>query len=199
MIMKRVCFGLFCVLFAIIATANPTIGQEKAAICAGCHGPQGISINPEWPNLAGQHAAYLAKQLHDYKAGGPRDAAIMTPMVVSLSDKDINDIAEFYASLPLPNSKTSSTDLVRGETLYRQGDLNKHITACIACHGPTGTGNAQAGFPALSKQQPVYTLLQLLAFKNKTRHNDTNAIMQNISAHMDHDDMKAVADYIAQL
>lgn len=79
------------------------------------------------------------------------------------------------------------------------GDYAKQITACIACHGPKGTGNAQAGFPALSGQHAQYTILQLELFKDKKRSNDLNGIMRDISAHMSTDDMAAVAYYIQGL
>ncbi len=197
--MKRLLFALLCTLFSLHTIANPQAGQEKSAICAGCHGSQGVSMNPDWPNLAGQHATYLAKQLRDYKDASTRNAAIMTPMVMQLSPDDISNIAEFYASLPLPKGNTPEKYLARGEDLYRRGDLTKHITACIACHGPQGTGNAQAGFPVLAGQQPTYTIQQLLAFKNKTRLNDLNSIMRDISARMNHEDMEAVAYYLAGL
>lgn len=197
--MKHLLFGLLCALFSLQTTANPQAGQEKSIICAGCHGAQGMSVNPEWPTLAGQHAPYLAKQLRDYKAASSRNAAMMTPMVMQLSDADINDIAEFYASLPLPKGKPSKKYVDRGEELYRRGDLTKHITACIACHGPQGTGNAQAGFPVLAGQQPAYTVLQLLAFKKKARSNDLNSIMRDISGRMNQEDMEAVANYLMGL
>ena len=197
--MKRLLFGLLCILFSMPMMANPQAGEEKAAVCAGCHGPKGISINPEWPNLAGQHATYLAKQLHDYKDASTRNAPLMTQMVMLLNPEDMLNIAEFYASLPASTGTTPEKYLARGETLYRRGDLTKHITACIACHGPQGTGNAQAGFPSLAGQQPAYTIQQLMAFKNKTRLNDLNSIMRDISARMNQEDMEAVAWYLTGL
>ena len=187
---------LFLFIFALFSV-NTEAGQEKTAMCAGCHGVQGVSLNPDWPNLAGQHASYLAKQLRDYKDGNARNAAIMTPMVMQLSDEDIKEIAAFYASLPLPVDKTSEKKQTRGEELYRRGDLDKHITACITCHGPQGTGNAQAGFPVIAGQQPGYTVQQLLAFKDKLRKNDLNSIMRDISGRMSREDMEAVANYLA--
>ncbi len=198
-IMKDLLFGLLLALFIFPLQALPLAGQDKTAICAGCHGAQGISMNPDWPNLAGQHATYLAKQLRDYQQATTRNAPIMTQLVMQLSQEDINDIAEYYASLPLVKGKTPKKYLARGEELYRRGDLTQHITACIACHGPQGTGNAQAGFPVLSGQQPAYTVQQLMAFKHKTRHNDLNSIMQDISARMSHEDMEAVAFYLLSL
>ena len=83
--------------------------------------------------------------------------------------------------------------------MYRGGDFNKHITACIACHGPKGTGNAQAGFPSISGQHAAYTIQQLQDFKEGKRKNDLNSIMRDISARMSIEDMEAVANYIAGL
>ncbi len=197
--MKRLLCGLLCALFSLNATASLKAGQAKSAMCAGCHGAQGISINPAWPSLAGQHAGYLAKQLLDYKNATQRNAAIMTSLVASLSPEDIQDLAEFYASLPAPAGNTPEKYKTRGEELYRRGDLDQHITACIACHGPQAQGNAQAGFPALSGQQPDYTVQQLLAFKDKSRKNDLNSIMRDITARMNREDMEAVANYLAGL
>ena len=71
-------------------------GRGKAAICAACHGPTGISGNPLWPNLAGQKEAYLVKQIKAFKDGDRTDPT-MAPMVAALSDTDIDDLAAFYA------------------------------------------------------------------------------------------------------
>ncbi len=190
--------GLFCTL-ASHATENPAGEMKKTETCAGCHGPQGVSTNPEWPNLAGQHASYTIKQLQDYKKGEARSAPLMTAIAASLSDSDLNELATFYAQQPPAESYASQEYVKRGEELYRGGDFKKHITACIACHGPKGSGNAEAGFPLLSGQHAAYTLQTLLAFKEHKRKNDLNAIMRDITAKMDEEDMKAVASYIEGL
>jgi len=80
------------------ADGNAAAGKEKAGVCAGCHGPDGISTNPLWPNLAGQHAPYLAKQMRDFR-DGKRNDPLMAPMSVGLSDQDIKNLAAYYASL----------------------------------------------------------------------------------------------------
>ncbi len=72
-------------------------GKTKAVVCSACHGVDGNSINPLWPNLAGQHAAYLAKQMKDFRSGARKDP-VMAPMAMPLSDADIDDLAAFYAS-----------------------------------------------------------------------------------------------------
>ena len=198
--MKKVIFLLaLCNSFTLFAASDAQNGQEKSVICAACHGPKGISINPSWPNLAGQHATYLIKQLQNFKEKKGRDDPTMAPMVASLSEQDIADLAAFYAALPPPEGSPAKQVSTRGEQLYRSGDMDQHITACIACHGPKGTGNAQAGFPLLSGQQSDYTVLQLKAFKAGKRSNDLNSIMRDICGRMSTDDMEAVANYIAGL
>ena len=198
--MKKIAFLLaLCSTIAAFAGGDYQAGQEKSTVCAACHGPKGVSVNPAWPSLAGQHAAYLVKQLHDFKNTQSRDAPTMAPLVTNLSDQDMRDLAFFYASQPLPEGITPPKYLKRGEQLYRGGDFSKHITACIACHGPAGKGNAQANFPALSGQQAIYTAQQLQAFKDHKRNNDLNSIMRDISSRMSSDDMQAVANYVAGL
>lgn len=198
--MKKLALSLIlCFPLVIHAQENPSKGQDLAQVCAACHGQQGISPSPEWPNLAGQHQQYLVKQLKDMKEGKVRIAPTMTAMIAHLNEQDMNDLASFYAKMPLAEGSTPKKYLQRGEQLYRGGDFNKHITACIACHGPKGTGNAPAGFPVLSGQKAQYTVMQLQAFKDGKRTNDLNHIMQDISARMTQDDMEAVAHYIEGL
>ncbi|KTC97324.1 cytochrome c4 [Legionella geestiana] len=174
-------------------------GLEKSATCVACHGPAGISPNPLWPNLAGQHAPYLLKQMQDMKAGKTRNVPVMTAILANLSDEDLTDLAAYYASLPHPIGKTPKAAIAPGERLYRGGNFERHITACIACHGPGGLGNSEAGFPVISGQNAAYTAQQLADFRDKKRANDYNAIMRDISARMTQEDMNAISAYVAGL
>lgn len=192
----------FLCLFAInpaFATDNAKALQDKAVVCSACHGADGKSNNASWPNLAGQHAPYLIKQLNDFKQAKTRDNPVMSPILAQLNQDDIVALAAFYAAKPRAHGQTSPRYQQRGEQLYRHGDFTKHITACIACHGPHGTGNAQAGFPSLAGQQVDYTRQQLQAFHDKKRTNDPNHIMQDITARMSPEDMIAIAHYLAGL
>ena len=84
------------------AAGNAQAGAEKAAVCAACHGQNGISGNPLWPNLAGQQEQYLAKQIKSFRDGERSDVS-MQPFVANLTDQDIEDLAAHYASLsPCP-------------------------------------------------------------------------------------------------
>lgn len=181
------------------AAGDLAAGEKKSVVCSACHGAQGVSSNPQWPNLAGQHAGYLIKQIQDYQRGHDRVGVVMTPMVSGLTPQDVNDLAEFYQNQPVPKGVTPQQYLKRGEQLYRGGDFEQHITACIACHGPKGNGNAQAGFPVLAGQHPEYLILQMQQFKDGQRRNDLNAMMRDISKRMSADDMAAVAYYITGL
>jgi cytochrome c553 len=198
--MKKMVFvlALFCSI-ALHAANSIITPPAKAALCIACHGPMGNSTNPQWPNIAGQHSSYIYKQLLDYKKRTARSSATMNAIVATLSDEEMRELANFYAAQPIAEGQTPEKYLKRGEQLYRGGDFDKHITACIACHGPRGTGNAQAGFPSLSGQNAPYLITQLQEFKDKKRQNDLNGIMRDICTRMDLEDMENVAYYIQGL
>jgi cytochrome c553 len=87
--------------FALVSTVtfaegNPETGQEKAKVCEACHGTDGNSIEPIYPNLAGQHESYLIKSLSDYRSGARRNA-LMNSFAAALSNQDIEDLAAWYA------------------------------------------------------------------------------------------------------
>jgi len=73
-------------------------GKARASACFGCHGPQGISTMPNYPNLAGQKEQYLVSAINNYRTGGRNDPT-MKAMVASLNDADVANIAAFYSSL----------------------------------------------------------------------------------------------------
>jgi cytochrome c553 len=81
-----------------VVAADAAAGKAKAASCAACHGPTGISPMGLYPNLAGQKAQYLVKQIKDFRSGARKDPT-MKAMVGSLSDDDIANISAFYAGL----------------------------------------------------------------------------------------------------
>lgn len=196
---KFVLAVILCPSLTIYAQENSSAIANKASVCTACHGQEGNSTNPEWPNLAGQHPKYFIKQLKDMKDSALRNAPIMNALITTLNEQDMQDLATYYAKMPLAQGNTPKEYLPRGEQLYREGDFAKRITACIACHGPKGTGNAPAGFPVISSQHAAYTVLQLLGFKDGKRKNDLNHIMQDISSRMSQEDMEAVAHYIEGL
>lgn len=176
---------------------DPAAGKEKAQACAACHGQQGISSAGTFPNLAGQQASYLAKQIKNIRDGA-RNVPQMAGQVDNFSDQDAADVAAYFANMDPNLGQVDAEEevIARGRELYRAGDLNKGIPSCAACHTPTGQGIGTAAYPALSGQHPQYTVSTLTAFAKGERNNDPNAIMRSIASKMSDADMEAVGTYV---
>jgi cytochrome c553 len=194
-------------VFALVSAAAPSlllaqgdaaVGQAKSALCASCHGNDGNSALAINPKLAGQNAAYIVKQLMDFKSGVRADP-IMAAMVLSLSEQDMQDIAAWYSSQTVSLQGENPDSLELGETLYRAGNQEIAVAACSACHSPTGQGNAPAGFPSLSGQHAEYTLKQLKSFRTGERANDSNAMMRTIVERLTDKELEALASYVSGL
>ena len=194
-------FSLFLLVSPLPAHAegDPSAGQAKAGSCLACHGPDGNSINPQWPKLAGQHPGYTKKQLEEFQAGKMRRDAMMAPMIAGLNEQDMEDLAAFYASRPRTGGFASEERVDLGERVYRGGNLETGVAACIGCHGPKGLGDPMAGFPSLAGQHAAYVVLQLDAFRSGERQNDINGIMRDVARWMSKEEVLAVAEYIAGL
>ena len=176
------------------AAGNVEAGNEKSQTCQGCHGMDGNSFSPEWPNLASQHPSYIIKQVHDFQSGTRQDPT-MAPMVAGLSDEDLVDIAAyFHAQRVQPGEAAAAPN---GEKLYRGGNSYTHVPACASCHGPQGVGNAPGNIPRLAGQKAAYTAKTLRNFKAGSRANDANNIMQEIAAKLSESEIDDLANYIA--
>jgi cytochrome c553 len=181
-------------------------GAAKAAVCAACHGPQGVAIAPNFPNLAGQSATYLYVQLKEFHEGQRKDP-VMTGQAAALSDADMRDLASYYAALaPKPAGQADADS--RGAQLYLAGDPAQGIPPCQGCHGPTGLGPQPhpssapqppwATFPHLRGQSGLYVTKQLGDFKSGARAGSSNAkVMHGIAATLDDDDMQALSTYLS--
>jgi cytochrome c553 len=199
------------------AESNINAGKEKSASCSSCHGEDGNSMVATFPKLAQQHSSYLAQQLQAFK-DGTRNDPMMSPMAKSLSDDDIADISAYYAAqkvsenaLPaLPpadeedekpaGKKADIQDLIaQGSNLYRNGNLQSEVSACIACHGPFGEGNKPASFPALQSQHADYLIKTLSDFKSGSRSNNPENIMHMIAKKMTDEEIKAVSYRISMM
>ena len=200
---------LFCLSLTIsgftLAQGDAEAGKAKSATCAACHGSDGNSMIPMNPKLAGQHQKYLVKQLHEFKAAAMssgkegRNNAVMNGMAVGLSDQDMLDISAYFSSQTAKPGATPEEYVAPGAALYRGGDAERKITACIACHGPRGNGMGQAGFPDISGQHLDYTVSQLKMFRSGDRHNDLNGMMRDIAAKLTDEDITILANYISGL
>ncbi len=185
---------------SVFAAGDAEQGKIKSSTCAACHGADGNSINPEWPSLAGQHPKYLISTLGKFKSG-ERKNVLMSAQAVALDDQTIEDLAAYFASQQ-PSKRTADPALVeQGERLYRGGDLDRGISACMACHGPTGRGNPGAGYPVLAGQHAAYSANQLRAYRAGERQTDAQQfqVMRNIAALLSDKDILAVTSYIQGL
>lgn len=182
-------------------------GKDKAATCTACHGPEGNSVNPLWPNIAGQSATYIVEQVTAFRDGAsdPENAKrydpLMSPQSMALSDEDIRDLAVYFESLPGPAQAVADpASIARAEALYRGGNVENGVSACIACHGPTGRGNPAASYPALNGQHAVYTAKQLNDYASGTRTSDGKTrVMRDIAARLSREDIDALASYVQGL
>lgn len=191
-------------------------GKEKAAACASCHGEDGNSMVSTFPKLAQQHSSYLVKQLKAFKSGA-RKNPMMSSIAMGLSDEDMNDIAEYYAEqkisaneLPVVDDEDDTAPgsqkkidiqavIAQGSDLYRNGDLTREVSACIACHGPFGDGNKPAAFPLLKSQHADYLIKALSDFKSGERSNNPENMMHMIAIKMSDEEIKAVSYRISMM
>lgn len=183
---------------AALAEGSAEAGKAKSAVCAACHGMDGNSINPEWPSLAGQHARYIVVQLSAFQSG-ERQNVLMTPQAMNLSDEDKADLAAYYSSQSLTPKEADPKLVERGKSIYIGGDPTRGISACIACHGPTGSGNPLANYPAVAGQYALYLAGQLRLYASGERTSDPNQMMRSIASQMTDEDIRSVAAYMQGL
>jgi cytochrome c553 len=190
------------------AEGDAAAGKEKSAACAACHGADGNSLVPQWPRLAGQSASYISKQLRDFKAKRRNDPT-MSPQAQILSEQDIEDLAAYFSTQsPNPGSGNPALQMA-GKKVYRKGNMETFVIACVGCHGLTGGGNKAlldsvkapsiVEAPFIGSQHAMYVAKQLRAFRDGERTNDVGRIMRNISAGLTDEEINAVAEYIAEL
>lgn len=164
--------------------------------CVACHGANGNSGIPQNPKLAGQHEAYLKKQLHDFQ-GPNRNNAVMTTIAKALSEDDINNLTAYLSTQkPAPGAAKSKETVEWGKKIYRAGIAEKNVPACAGCHSPNGAG-IPAQYPRVAGQHQDYAVAQLTNFRTGARTN--SAQMTAVGKRLSDDEMKAVADYIAGL
>jgi cytochrome c553 len=193
------CAGLaagLVLLPAAFGAGDVEAGAQKAQACVACHGPDGNSVDPQYPRIAGQVSGYIARQLADYKSGA-RANALMSGIVQPLSEQDMLDLDAFYAS-QAPASGFIAEDQVElaqeGERLYRGGDPERGTPACMACHGPTGAGIPPL-YPRVAGQHAGYSAEQLWAFKNGERMND-DEVMQRVAFLLSARQIEALSVYM---
>ena len=196
-------------IFATTAWASnpaPTTSKGDAAkgqpivnkVCAACHGTDGNSTSPTYPNLAGQQPEYIYKQLTEFKSGARKNAT-MAPNVTALSQDDMRNLAAYFSSQqPKSHLAKDQALVIEGGKLYKGGNAGSGVPACASCHGPSGSG-IPVQFPRLAGQHSKYVMNQLKTFRSGDRANDGGKMMQVIARKMTDQEMKAVAEYISGL
>ncbi|MCF6436581.1 MULTISPECIES: c-type cytochrome [Pseudoalteromonas] len=209
--MKKIALTL-TMLLGTLSASNATAfdgdaeaGKAKSATCAACHGPDGNAPVTMYPKIAGQHADYIYKQLQEFKLGmtsggseGRMDP-VMSGMAMPLSDQDMKDLAAYFSTLNMSEGTTPEDVVAAGQKLYKAGDAERGIPSCAACHGPRGNGTSLAKFPKISFQHPEYIKSQLLKFRDGTRKNDLNGMMQDIAKKLTDKDIETLSKYLGGL
>lgn len=201
--MKRSIAIATAVLLAIATRGAPaqqaehSVPELATGVCSACHGPQGRSISPVFPNLAGQQAGYIVLQLDAFRAherGDPNARAYMWGMASQLSDATIKSLADYYAAQkPGRGAPGDKALMAQGTTIYTEGIAAQGVPACASCHGVDAQGNG--AFPRLGGQHADYLIAQLEGFKSGTRANAP--IMAAVVHSMSPEQIRAAATYAA--
>lgn len=198
----RVATSLLVVIsLQAVAEGDATAGQAKSAICAACHGADGNSAVPNWPKLAGQHTAYLERQTALIKSGD-RSVPEMMGIVAGMSEQDLRDIAAYFSSQTNNGGVAEESVAALGQRIYKAGNADSGVPACMSCHGPAGEGNPLSGYPALAGQHSVYTSKMLYGFRAGDNWGEEDApsqIMNGAAAELTDAEITAVSSFIQGL
>ncbi|ANQ85502.1 putative cytochrome c4 [Azoarcus olearius] len=191
-------------------SGDPTLGKQisEAELCQECHGADGRGTTAATPRLAGQFAAYLIKQVRDFRSGARKHSA-MSVIAPNIADEDLVDIAAYFARQEAPPGPHASAESgllpaaspAVARALFEQGDAARGIPACAACHGPDARG-AVAGnviSPALRGQQLAYLRGQMASWKLGERRNDATGQMNALAAKLSAEEIEALAEYLSRL
>jgi cytochrome c553 len=184
--------------------ASVATGPEKAAlqktveICGTCHGVNGRSVAPTFPNLAGQLAPYIELQLKAFKdqsRADPDAQAYMWGMASQLSDATISAVAAYFAAQPAaPGRGGTSALIAQGKHFFEEGVPARQIAPCASCHGAHAEG--MATFPRLAGQHAPYLLKQLLVIQSVLR---TAPVMHGVIKDLTKDQMQALVAYLESI
>lgn len=173
-------------------------GADKLAqeVCAACHGADGNSTVPDFPKLAGQQKTYLVREMLAYKEGR-RQNEIMSPLMGTLSNAAMEDLASHYANQePSPGVVGKPPLLALGKRVYLEGNAESGVPSCDGCHEENGEGSKK--FPRLAGQHVAYTLAQLAQYATGKRTHGVK-LMRTVAERLTPEEAEAVAEYLASL
>lgn len=182
-----------------VASTPPIVTQT----CAACHGAQGVSIAPTFPNLAGQNYGYLLKSLESFRSGDWKAttmSGIIQTVPVASHNANLKQLAAYFSQQPLagPNPaapKPTAAAVKAGYKLYFEGDPQAKVPSCAACHLSSGLGDAPMAVPRLAGQNAAYLVTELQAFAKGARPSP-DKVMTKIASRLTAADMQNVAAYV---
>lgn len=179
---------------------NPRVPAATLAaqVCSNCHGLTGVSVSPNFPNLAAQTPEYLAAQIKEFRSHHRKDPAgfrYMWGLSRSLADEQIAGLAAYYAAQP-PAPGGAVVGSPAGRAIFADGLPARNVPACASCHGAAGQG--QGSFPRLAGQHRDYVAKQLAGFQ-RSDDRPAGAVMKTIAHALDARDIAAVAAYVESI
>lgn len=187
---------------------DPAQGRIKVETerCQECHGAdghaigigEGVGSDGKFPKLAGQSVEYIVKQIRDFRSGA-RNHDFMSIMAKSLDDRDLADIAAYFASQKPMVGEARQGNVV-GHELFVHGDPKRNLTACVNCHGEAGKGAAaSSGTPVIGGQHWRYLQKQLTDWRSGERANSVSGVMSAIAKPLTDAEIDALAAYVSGL
>jgi cytochrome c553 len=182
-----------------LANAEVSGATLAVQVCSNCHGPGGNSISPNFPRLAAQQREYLSAQLREFRSHSRRDPAgfeYMWGISRSLTDKQIDELADYYAGQRAAQPSSASAEGDRGHALFASGAPDQGVPPCSTCHGDKAQGNGK--FPRLAGQHADYIVKQLTIFQ-RTDERPAGAVMKNVAHALTRADVEAAAAFLQTL
>ena len=182
-----------------IGTGNPIKGKTRSELCQGCHGEVGLSLEDLIPNLAGQYAPYIAKQLRNFQSGA-RTHQIMSAMATTIDDAELVDIAAYFSSQKKMQGNGKGDNPI-AKNLFLKGDASRNIPACTSCHGVNGKGQAPniSTYPVIGGQHKGYLRAQLNHWRSGERSNSPDGVMNKVAKSLTDSEIEALTDYLSGL
>jgi cytochrome c553 len=176
--------------------ATETTVAGTVQVCSSCHGPEGRSVFPTFPRLAGQQQEYLVNQLkafRDHSRADPHAHTYMWGMAAKLTDPTIDGVAAFYSTqTPAPGSAGDPADMAAGQKIFEEGIPATEVPACKTCHGDKAQGIG--AIPRLAAQHSSYLESQLGAFHSNERANE---LMHENTKNLTPEQARQIAAYLA--
>jgi cytochrome c553 len=184
-----------------MALAAPACAQDAqtlaTTVCAACHGPDGNSVVPMFPKIAGLQETYIIKQLRDFQSGR-RKSDIMAPVVATLKPEDMAPLARFFSAQKRQTEPAANkAEIAVGKLLYFDGNEETGVPACVGCHQAGGAG--QAIYPRIGGQHATYLAQQLRNFAAGERSNDVSRFMRVVAKRMSEEEIVSVSAYLVSL